>query len=38
MDTEQLYFLIGFLLGVLLTGCIAVAGLILYHEWTEIKD
>jgi len=35
MGTEQLYFIIGFLLGVMLMGCITVAAFILYAEWTE---
>jgi hypothetical protein len=35
MGIEQLYFLVGFLLGVLLTGCLFIAGLIIYYEWLE---
>ncbi len=35
MGIEQLYFIIGFLVGVLLMGSIAVAGFILYNEWTN---
>jgi len=35
MDIEQLYFIIGFLIGVLLTGCLFIAGLIIYYEWLE---
>jgi hypothetical protein len=38
MGIEQLYFLVGFLLGVLLTGCIFLAALIIYHEWIQEKD
>jgi len=33
MGTEQLYFIIGFLLGSILTGCISAIGFILWHEW-----
>lgn len=35
MGVEQLYLIIGFLLGVLLTGCIFTIGIVLYHEWAE---
>ncbi len=35
MQTEQLYFIIGFLLGVMLMGSIALAALLLYHEWLK---
>jgi hypothetical protein len=35
MGPEQLYFIIGFLLGVMLMGSIAVALFILYHEWVS---
>ncbi len=35
MGTEQLYFIIGFLLGVMLMGSIALAALLLYHEWLK---
>jgi hypothetical protein len=38
MGVEQLYFIIGFLLGVLLVGSIAVAILILYHEWLRDQE
>ena len=37
MDSEQLYFIIGFLLGVLLVGCISVAGFLIYSEWISDK-
>jgi hypothetical protein len=33
MSVEGLYFVIGFLLGVLLTGCICLACVLIYHEW-----
>lgn len=32
MGPEQLYFIIGFLLGVMLMGCITLALAILYYE------
>lgn len=32
MSVEGLYFVIGFLLGVMLTGCIALAGILIYYE------
>lgn len=35
MGPEQLYFIIGFLLGVMLMGCITVFCFILYHESIE---
>jgi hypothetical protein len=38
MGVEQLYFLVGFLVGVLLMGSITVALFILYHEWTRKTD
>jgi hypothetical protein len=38
MNIEQLYFIIGFLLGVLLVGSIAVALGIIYYEWIKEKD
>jgi hypothetical protein len=34
MGPEQLYFIIGFLLGVMLMGSISVAFFLMYHEWT----
>jgi hypothetical protein len=37
MGVEQLYFLVGFLLGVLLVGCLTIAGLIIYYESIEKK-
>ena len=33
MGTEQLYFIIGFLLGALLTGCLVVFAYALYQEF-----
>lgn len=38
MGPEQLYFIIGFLVGVLLVGSFTVAMFILYHEWTKPKN
>jgi hypothetical protein len=38
MGPEQLYFIIVFLLGVMLMGCITVALFILYHEWVRKPD
>lgn len=38
MGIEQLYFIIGFLLGVLLIGSITVAILLIYHEWLKKSD
>ncbi len=35
MEIEQLYFIIGFLLGVMLMGCITVFAFILYYEILE---
>jgi hypothetical protein len=35
MGTEQLYFIIGFLLGVLVIGCLSVLCFILYNEWIK---
>jgi len=32
MGTEQLYFIIGFLLGTILMGCVCIIGCILWHE------
>ena len=37
MGTEQLYFIIGFLLGALITGCLCVIGFIVWDEWRN-KD
>ena len=33
MGTEQLYFVIGFLLGTMLTGCLVVFAYALWHEY-----
>jgi hypothetical protein len=33
MGTEQLYFVIGFLLGTIITGCLCTIGFVLWHEW-----
>ena len=38
MGPEQLYFIIGFLLGVMLMGSITLALLLLYHEWIKKSD
>jgi hypothetical protein len=38
MGTEQLYFIIGFLLGVLLVGAITLAALLVYYEWIKPVD
>lgn len=38
MGTEQLYFIIGFLLGVLLVGTITLAALLVYYEWLKPKN
>jgi hypothetical protein len=38
MGTEQLYFIIGFLLGLLITGCLTIAAAIIYYESLEKKD
>lgn len=38
MGVEQLYFIIGFLLGVMLMGSITLALLLIYHEWVKPKD
>lgn len=35
MSVEGLYFVIGFLLGVLLTGCICLACVLVYYEWSN---
>ncbi len=35
MSPEQLYFIIGFLLGVLLVGSIVLGLLIVYYEWIK---
>ena len=35
MGTEQLYFVIGFLIGTMLTGCLVV---IAYAFWHEVLD
>ena len=33
MGVEQLYFIIGFLLGVLVMSCVCVAACIIWYEW-----
>ena len=33
MGTEQLYFIVGFLLGSLIAGCLCMIGFIIWHEW-----
>lgn len=38
MGPEQLYFIIGFLLGTMLMGAISVAFFILYYEWTKPNE
>lgn len=38
MDVERLYFIIGFLLGVLLVGSITVALGLIYHEWIKEQE
>lgn len=38
MGTEQLYFIIGFLLGTLITGCLCVAGFVVWYEWFGNKQ
>jgi hypothetical protein len=37
-EINRLYFIVGFLLGVLLVGCISVALGLVYHEWIKEKD
>jgi len=37
MGTEQLYFIIGFLLGTILTGCLVVFAYALYQEFFVSK-
>lgn len=34
MGTEQLYFIIGFLLGAIITGCLCLIGFIGWYEWS----
>lgn len=38
MGSEQLYLIIGFLLGVLLMGSIMLALLLVYYEWITKKE
>jgi hypothetical protein len=38
MGAEQLYLIIGFLLGVLLMGSIMLALLLVYYEWVTKKE
>lgn len=33
MGVEQLYFIIGFLLGSIFVGCFCVVGFVLWYEW-----
>jgi hypothetical protein len=33
MGNEQLYFIIGFLLGSIIAGCLCMIGFIIWHEW-----
>jgi len=35
MGSEQLYFIIGFLLGTMLMGSFSIVLFILYHEWIK---
>ena len=37
-EVNRLYFIVGFLLGVLLMGSIGVAFGIIYHEWIKKSD
>jgi hypothetical protein len=34
-EVSRLYFIVGFLLGVLLIGSISVALALIYHEWIK---
>jgi hypothetical protein len=34
-EINRLYFIVGFLIGVLLIGSISVALALIYHEWTK---
>jgi len=34
-EINRLYFIVGFLLGVLLIGSISVALALIYHEWIK---
>jgi hypothetical protein len=34
-EINRLYFIVGFLLGVLLIGSISVAVALIYHEWVK---
>jgi hypothetical protein len=38
MGVDQLYFIIGFLLGVLLVGTITLAALLVYYEWIKPNE
>lgn len=38
MSVEGLYFLVGFLLGTMLTGCIFVACILIYYEWMQKSE
>jgi hypothetical protein len=37
-EVNRLYFIVGFLLGVLLVGSISVAFAIIYYEWIKKSD
>lgn len=37
MGVEQLYFIIGFLLGTILTGCLVVVGFAFWYEYFDTK-
>jgi hypothetical protein len=37
-EINRLYFIVGFLLGVLLVGSLSVAFAIIYHEWVKKPD
>jgi hypothetical protein len=38
MGTEQLYFIIGFLLGTLIVGSVSVLVFVLWSEWVHKKQ
>lgn len=37
MTTETLYFIIGFLLGTLIMGCLSVVITVMIYEWFDRK-
>ena len=37
-EVNRLYLLVGFLLGSMIMGCIAIVLAILYHEWIKKTD